>query len=453
MKDDEDRSPQGVAPTARSNLVWVLNGRIFQLVLSFVVTIAVARYLGPDELGVLGFAVAFAGLFLPLGLIGEELAVRDLAVAGSSHRHVLGSAALVGGLTGFLAFLLAVVAAAVLFRANTVLFTATVLMSTPLLLSPFRAMDYWFEATLQGRHLTLARGGAAAVSGAARLLLIVAHAGLLAFVLVLAFEQVLATVLTVAFYWRDGRRPQKWEVTRERTVSLVRQSMPLLIANVAVAFYTRVDQVMLGALSSGLQSGIYAAVTRLSEASYFIPMAIAASFAPGLARARAEDQALYDAQIDRLLAVLATVGAVVAVPLAIISVPLTAILLGPAYDGAGPVLAVHALSAIFVFLGVAQSVWTTNERLQSLYMWRTIGGAALNIVLNLALIPLIGALGAAVATLVAYAFAAVFGNALDRRTRPMMRRQLRAMRPSRMMHVGVVELRSTVRSFRQSGPQ
>ena len=442
----------GVLPSVRVNLLWVLNGRLFQLVLSFVVSIVVARYLGPDRLGVLGFAIAFAGLFTPLGVIGGELVVRDLSTLdeGQQQGHVLGSAALVGGISGFVTFGISVAFAAVFLRSNPTLFVATVLMSTPLMLSPVRAIEFWFEARLQGRYLTLATGIAASVSAMARLLLIVGHAGIVAFALVLAAEQFLAAILTVIYYWRDRDRPRRWSFTRQQAISFVRQSAPLLVAGLAIAFYMKVDQVMLGVLSSEHQAGLYAAVSRLSEASYFIPVAIAASFAPGVARARATDAGLYSAQVDRLLTVLAAAGSAIAIPLALVSVPLTVILLGPAFSGAGPVLAVHALSAIFIYLGVGSTVWMTNERLQSLYMWRTLGGAVLNVGLNFVLIPWLGALGAAIATLVAYAFASVFSNGLNRRTRPLLVRQLRALRPVPMVRLGLTEGATILRSLRSA---
>jgi PST family polysaccharide transporter len=93
------------------------------------------------------------------------------------------------------------------------------------------------------------------------------------------------------------------------------------------------------------------------------------------------------------------------------------------------VLAIHAWTAVFVSLGIAQGQWNVNEGLGRLLLQRTLLAAGLNILLNGVLIPRAGAAGAAIATLVSQAFATVIANALDRRTRGILRMQLRAFLP------------------------
>jgi PST family polysaccharide transporter len=93
------------------------------------------------------------------------------------------------------------------------------------------------------------------------------------------------------------------------------------------------------------------------------------------------------------------------------------------------VLSVHVLSNVFVFVGVGESVWTTNAGLQRLVMWRAIAGAVVNVLLNLVLIPPFGALGAAVATLTAYAAATMVANAVTPSTRHLFAIELRSFRP------------------------
>ena len=78
-------------------------------------------------------------------------------------------------------------------------------------------------------------------------------------------------------------------------------------------------------------------------------------------------------------------------------------------------------------LGVMQSLWLVAANLTRLSLYRTLLGAAVNLVLNALLIPRYGALGAAWATLVAQACATTFSNLLWRETRPFIRLQLRAL--------------------------
>ena len=100
---------------------------------------------------------------------------------------------------------------------------------------------------------------------------------------------------------------------------------------------------------------------------------------------------------------------------------------GHRYDAAAPVLAVHIWASLFVAWGVAQEPWNIAEGLLRLTLIRTVIGAAVNIGLNLALIPRYGSLGAAWATLIAYAFAAVLGNLLSPKTRRIFVLQVKSL--------------------------
>jgi O-antigen/teichoic acid export membrane protein len=88
--------------------------------------------------------------------------------------------------------------------------------------------------------------------------------------------------------------------------------------------------------------------------------------------------------------------------------PLIYKLYTPEYAYAAPVLSVHIWSGVFVFLGAANSQYLIAEGYTKLTFLRTGFGAIVNILLNLILIPKMGMMGAAIATLIAYASSAFF---------------------------------------------
>lgn len=189
----------------------------------------------------------------------------------------------------------------------------------------------------------------------------------------------------------------------------------------------RLDMLMLGSMVGDAAVGIYSAATRVSEVWYFVPTAIASSVTPMLILARQSNSALYLRRLSMLLHLLAGIALLIAVPVTFLAGPIVHLLFGPQYAAAGPVLALHIWAALFVFLGVGQNCWVLAEGLMMLALPRTILGAVLNILLNIVLIPRYGPLGAAIATVIAYAVSAVFVNALDPRTREIFALQFRAM--------------------------
>jgi O-antigen/teichoic acid export membrane protein len=88
--------------------------------------------------------------------------------------------------------------------------------------------------------------------------------------------------------------------------------------------------------------------------------------------------------------------------------PLIYKLFKPEYAYAAPVLSVHIWSGVFVFLGAASGQYLIAENYNKLTFVRTGFGAIVNILLNLLLIPKMGMMGAAIATLAAYASATFF---------------------------------------------
>ncbi len=100
------------------------------------------------------------------------------------------------------------------------------------------------------------------------------------------------------------------------------------------------------------------------------------------------------------------------VPTALVAGPAIRILLGPAYAPAAGVLAIHVFSNVFIFLGVAQSLWLVNEAAGRISLYRAVVGAVVCVLGNLILIPRFGVHGAAMVAVLSQAFAAVVSNAL-----------------------------------------
>ena len=428
-------------PSARRNFAWMLSGRVVQIVAAFGMGVLVTRYLGPEALGVLGAATAFSFLFNQFAAIGDQVVVRDLAQREEDAAEILGSQAAVAFVTSSIAYVVTVLAAIVFLDGSDGSRLMVAIMSSILLLAPLKALGYWFEATVQAKYVTLANTTATLVGALARLGIIVAGLGVQAIAVVVAAEQFLAIGIISVLYLRRARHVGRWRVRMHTARALVRESLPLLVSSLAIAVYMRIDQVMLGALSSRRETGLYTAVVRLSEAPNFVAMSLMITLAPGIAKLRNQDRAAYDKQISRVISLMGGLALLYAIPVAVLSTPIIALVLGSEYDGAGPVLAVHVLSSVFVFVGIGQSIWTVNESLQRWVMMRTVTGALLNIGLNFVLVPSYGALGASLSTLIAYAWTGWVGNLAVTATRPMFWLQLRAMDPRRLAGVAADELR------------
>ena len=194
----------------------------------------------------------------------------------------------------------------------------------------------------------------------------------------------------------------------------------------SVVLYMRIDQVMLSEMLNDRAVGIFSAAVRVSEAWYFVPMAMVAAVAPALTAIHSTSEEDYRRNLATFVRTMLYLSFVVAVLLTFFSKQVITFLYGPGYAAAAPVLAVHAWAGLFVALGVATGPWFVNSGMLIMRMVHTLVGTAINVCLNLVLIPRFGPVGAAVATLISYSAASLWLNAFSKRTRPVLRIQLAA---------------------------
>ena len=190
----------------------------------------------------------------------------------------------------------------------------------------------------------------------------------------------------------------------------------------------RLDVVMLNEMHSAHETGIYGAATRISEAWNFVPMALMVALQPVLLRTKRDDQALFIKRMEILYVLTAWSSIGVAVIMSVMSASVVNLLFGQEYHESGLVLTLHIWSGVAVFLGVASGQYLLAENLLTISMFRTMLGLAVNVVLNLTLIPAYGAQGAAAATVVSY-FVATFSLVMFVSTRSQAVSMLRAFNP------------------------
>jgi O-antigen/teichoic acid export membrane protein len=95
------------------------------------------------------------------------------------------------------------------------------------------------------------------------------------------------------------------------------------------------------------------------------------------------------------------------------------VVFGSDFARSSQILLVHALAMPFVFMGTAYIRWLLVEKFMSLFLVTQGVGAVANIILNLALIPIWGGMGAAVATVLSYVIALHLSLYIAPKTRPI----------------------------------
>jgi O-antigen/teichoic acid export membrane protein len=279
------------------NTAWIVAEKLLVMTLAFVVTVFVARYLGPGDFGILAYATSLAALFGIAGHLGlQGLVVRELVKKPALRAETLGTATalkFIGVVVGYIALL---GYAAVYEGAASKVFKLIAIAGAALLFMPLNVIDHWFNALVQARYVSVARvAGALVFAGGmlsgGMLWLVVAGAGIVPFAVPYVLQALVAAVaLLLLFRARSGMRLADWRFDAGHARELLSQGWVIYLAS----FF------MLRWLSDPSEVGVYAVAARLSEALYFIPIAIVASVFPRLIALREESERRFTQRLQQL---------------------------------------------------------------------------------------------------------------------------------------------------------
>jgi len=413
-----------------SNTGWLFGDRILRMGTSLVVGVWVARYLKVENYGLFNYALAFVSLFSPILTLGlDDVVVRHLVRNSENKEDILGTTFWLKLLGGIASVLLAVCTLFFLGEHETIKISLVAILAMGGIFRAAETIELWFQSQIQSKYTVIAKNAAYLLNNLIKIALILTQAPLLAFAWITLAEFVMSAIGLGIVYQARGLSLWSWKWNFSSAKTLLKESLPLIFSGFAIMIFMKIDLVMLGQMMGNKEVGIYSAAVRISEIWYFIPGAIVASVAPAIYKAKEESESLYYKRIAQLLRLLACISLAISIPMTFLSNKIIMVMFGSGYADAGPILAVHIWTSLFVFMGIATSPWFIAEGLNNISLGKTLLGALLNIVLNLLLIPKYSGMGAAISTILSQALAAFISNGFDKRTQKLFKIQLQSILP------------------------
>jgi O-antigen/teichoic acid export membrane protein len=383
------------------NTGWLLFGKLLSLVVNFIII----RFLGASSFGNLSFADAFTTIIAAVGALGlDSFIIREIINEPLKRDEILGTSLFLR--LGINALLIPLTIGIYWLFHNfsdqpgDPLTWVVLILAFASFFKSFNIIDSYFQSQVSSKFVVQVQNICVIISAIIKIILVVLNAPLIWFAVSLTFDSVMLSIGLVLMYHRKGLHLRTWTFNKIRAKALLKQSLPLILSAVMVSIYMKIDQVMLKSVGS-IEVGIYSAAAKISEAWYFIPIAIVTSVFPAIIHARKTDVDRYHIRLRNLYDLLIFISLPTAIIISIFANDIIHLLYGNAFAGAGQMLSIHIWSGIFVFLGSASSQYLLAEGYTLISFQRTATGAVINILLNLWLIPKYGGLGASIATLVA----------------------------------------------------
>jgi O-antigen/teichoic acid export membrane protein len=365
---------------------------------SAVYTILVARYLGAEGLGILNFGVALTAIFSIFASFGlTTLAIREVARDNSqASKYVANIIPIQMLLALFTVGLIAVLVNVLGYPQQTIY--VVYILSISLIVSTFSNLFLAiFQAFEQLEFQAIALIITSVVALCAAVLGIRLHANVVAFAFFMLVSNGAALVYVYAVYAQRFFVP-RLEADFTFWRSAFKEAWPMLAAAIGVAIYFRIDVVMISLIQGATAVGFYSVAYTLSEASTVVGSMFVTSLFPVLSRQHQNSKAsLRDTSTHSLRYML-----YFALPMAFFvtlwAKPIVSLLFGSAFDPSVTALQVLIWAAALMYLAILLGNVLFAANLQRVSLILISAAVAVNVSLNVLLIPKYSYIGASFAT-------------------------------------------------------
>lgn len=390
-----------------SNSFWMLLEKSARIISGILVGILVVRYLGDAQYGILTYGlgiIAILTIFSTLGL--DNLVVRELLTRPKFSDKILGTAF---GLR-FIGSLVVVAGACTYSLMRDPIETTFIvfLLSISIVFQSLSVIDFYFQSQVKGKLTAINQVITLFLSALVKLYLIYTKAPLEWFASMAALEAGISALIQYSFYHKEGLKISSWKFSLPEAKHLFILAIPLIASSFIQLLYQNVDTILIARFLRDMgQVGQYGAGVRISQASYFIPVAICAAVFPGIINNRNNP----DLQIKRLTQLYSIMiwGAILIIlGGTFFGDSVIGFLYGSKFTGAPQIFKIHIWVSIPVFWGTAWGMWMLAIQQQKYVVWMQVINAILILSCEFFLIPKMGISGAAFALVIGSYIAFVF---------------------------------------------
>jgi O-antigen/teichoic acid export membrane protein len=262
--------------------------------------------------------------------------------------------------------------------------------------------QYWFQSKLLSKYPSIATLFAYIAVAAYKMYLLVTQKSVVWFALSNVLDYFLVSVILMVMYRKVGGQPLRfsWGAVRE----MLSRSKYYIIPSLMVMIFQHTDRIMIKLMIGESETGFYSAAITCIGISGFVFAAVIDSARPVILEMKAKDQVLYETRVTQLYSIITCVSLAQSIAMTVLAKPLVLLLYGAEYVKSASILAVAVWYITFGYYGMVRNIWVLAEEKQKYLTGINVAGALANVILNLCLIPLWGAVGAALASLVTQFF-------------------------------------------------
>ncbi len=381
------------------NASWLVAGRVVQMLISMVVSLLTARYLGPANYGLINYAAAYTSFFSSLCTLGiNSVLVKEFLDNPEKEGEIIGTSLGLRVLASAFSTMAIMAITCILDSHEAETQMVVALTSIGLVFHIFEVINYWFQSKLQSKKTAIAALIAYAVTALYRVVLLMTNSSVQYFAFASSVDYICIAVVLLWFYLRakGGKFSFSWSYAKR----LLSKSCHFILSGLMISIFAQTDKIMLKQMAGETEVGLYATAVALSTIWCFVLNAVIDSMVPPIMKAHNEDREKFERLTKMLYCIIFYICIFVSLVFTIGGEFILSLLYGEEYLPAALPLRVITWYTAFSYLGGARTSWVVCENKQKYLKTLYFYAAVCNVILNMFLIPHMGATGAAIASLI-----------------------------------------------------
>lgn len=381
------------------NAGWLMLSKIVQMLINLLVVALTTRFLGPANYGLISYAGAYTAFASPICALGiHSVVLRDL-LSDAKEGMMLGTSLALRMIASLCSIFAIIGVSAIVDAEEALTRQIVILCSIALFFQSFEIFEYWFQAKLQSKTTAVVTLIAHIITSVYKIFLLATEKPVPYFAVATSLDYAVIAILLYVSY-RKGNG-EKLSFSLSYAKSLIKGGHHYIFSGLMGAIYAQTDKIMLKHMINETELGFYSTATSLCGMWCFVLSAITTSMYPVIVEAYNRSKAEFDRKNKMQYAIVFYISVGVSCVFTLFGSIIIKILYGEAYLPAAEPLRIITWYTGFSYLGVARDVWIVCMNRQKYLKYIYAASAGVNVVLNLLLIPGMGASGAAVASLIA----------------------------------------------------
>jgi len=380
------------------NASWIIAGKILQMLVSLLVSLLTARYLGPSNYGLINYGAAYVSFFTAICNLGINFViVKEFSDHPDEIGASIGTSVLFRFISSVLSLLLIIAISFFVDRNEPLTVIVVALCGFSLIFNVFDTINYWFQWQYKSKISSIVGFIAYLVAAIYKIILLVLQKEVIWFALATSMDYLCVSVLLLYAYNKHGG--PKLRISLDRGKAIISKSYHYILSTLMVAVYAQTDKFMLKQMMTEEEVGYYSVAVAICSMWVFVLAAIIDSLNPTIINQFRTNKDVYIRKNKQLYFVVFYISIAVSFAIVLFGETVVHLLYGKMYAASSSMLKVVTWYTAFSYLGVARNTWIVCENKQR-YLKYIYGSAAIiNILLNLILIPQFGGVGAAIASL------------------------------------------------------